>query len=162
MASFDIVSQIDLNEVDNAINGISREIKQRYDLKGSKCAVERKERTLTINADDDFKMKQVIDLIATYFQRRNVDARMLQYNKAESASGGSIRQEATIRDGIDQETARHIVKEVKGTKTKIQIAIQGNELRVTGKKRDDLQNIITFCKELEGVEQPLQFINFRD
>ncbi|MED5579778.1 MAG: YajQ family cyclic di-GMP-binding protein [Nitrospinota bacterium] len=162
MASFDIVSQIDLNEVDNAINGIGREIKQRYDLKGSKCAVERKERTVLINADDDFKLKQVIELIATYFQRRKIDARMLQYNKVENASGGAIRQEAVIRDGIDQETARHIVKEVKGTKTKVQIAIQGNELRVSGKKRDDLQNIITFCKEIKGVEQPLQFINFRD
>tara|TARA_B110000014_G_C19959071_1_gene496314 strand:+ start:348 stop:836 length:489 start_codon:yes stop_codon:yes gene_type:complete len=162
MPSFDIVSQIDLNEVDNAINGISREIKQRYDLKGSKCAVERKERNVLINADDDFKLKQVIELIATYFQRRNIDARMLQYDKVENASGSSLRQEATIRDGIDQETARHIVKEVKATKTKVQIAIQGNELRVTGKKRDDLQNIIVFCKELKGLEQPLQFINFRD
>ena len=87
---------------------------------------------------------------------------MLKYNNPESASGGSIRQEATIRDGIDQETARQIVKEVKATKTKVQIAIQGNELRVSGKKRDDLQNIIAFCKEIKGVEQPLQFINFRD
>ena len=78
MASFDIVSQIDLNEVDNAINGITREIKQRYDLKGSKCAVERKEQTVVINADDDFKLKQVIELIATYFQRRKIDARMLK------------------------------------------------------------------------------------
>ena len=162
MASFDIVSQIDLNEVDNAINGITREIKQRYDLKGSKCAVERKEQTVVINADDDFKLKQVIELIATYFQRRKIDARMLKYNNPESASGGSIRQEATIRDGIDQETARQIVKEVKATKTKVQIAIQGNELRVAGKKRDDLQNIIAFCKEIKGIEQPLQFINFRD
>jgi uncharacterized protein YajQ (UPF0234 family) len=162
MPTFDIVSKTDMQEVDNAINGITREIKQRYDFKGSKCSVDRSEASITINADDDFKLKQVHELIATYFTRRKVDPRVLVYKEPEGASGGSLRQQVTVREGIDQETARYIVKEIKGSKLKVQVAVQGNELRVSGKKRDNLQEVISLCKGLKKVDQPLQFVNFRD
>jgi len=162
MPSFDIVSKTDMQEVDNALQGVSREIAQRYDFKGSKCSVERNEKNLTIKADDDFKLKQVHELIATYFTRRKVDARTLAYKTPEKASGGTLRQEATIRQGIDQEMARSIVKNIKAAKLKSQVAIQGDELRVSGKKRDDLQAVIELCKEMKKVDQPLQYVNFRD
>ena len=162
MPSFDIVSRTDMQEVDNAINGVTREIAQRYDFKGSKCSVVRKETDMTILADDDFRLKQVHDLIATYFTRRKVDPRVLKYKTPETASGGTLRQAAILKEGIDQETAKYITKEIKSQKFKVQIAIQGNELRVSGKKRDDLQTVISFCKELKKVDQPLQFENFRD
>ena len=162
MPSFDIVSKTEMQEIDNALNGITREISQRYDFKGSKCTIERKEMLITINADDDFKLKQIHALIATYFTRREVDPRILDHKNPETASGGTLRQEAVIREGIDQETAKYIVKEVKAGKKKVQIAIQGDELRVSGKKRDDLQEIIDLCKGLKKVDCPLQFVNFRD
>ena len=162
MPSFDIVSKTDFGEVDNAIQGVAREIAQRYDFKGSKCSVERNGGSLTIKADDDFKLKQVHELIVTYLTRRKVDARTLAYEVPENASGGTLRQIATIRQGIDTETARSIVKDIKATKIKVQVAIQGDELRVSGKKRDDLQAVIGLCKEMKKVDQPLQFVNFRD
>lgn len=162
MPSFDIVSKADLQEVDNAINGVTREISQRYDFKGSKCSVVRKESDVTITADDEFRLKQVQDLILTYFTRRKVDPRILKYKSPENASGGTLRQLAVLQQGINQETAKYITKEIKSKKLKVQIAIQGEELRVSGKKRDDLQTVITFCEELKKVEQPLQFVNFRD
>ncbi|MEE9239833.1 MAG: YajQ family cyclic di-GMP-binding protein [bacterium] len=162
MPSFDIVSRTDLQEVDNAINGITREITQRYDFKGSKCGVERKDTDITILADDEFRLKQVHDLIATYFTRRKVDPRALKYNAPENASGGTLRQSAVLQQGIGQETAKYITKEIKSQKLKVQVAIQGEELRISGKKRDDLQTVIAFCKGLKKVDQPLQFVNFRD
>ncbi len=162
MPSFDIVSKTDMQEVDNAINGVTREISQRYDFKGSKCSVERKETDMTILADDDFRLKQVHDLITTYFTRRKVDPRTLKYKTPENASGGTLRQAAVLQEGIDQETAKYITKEIKSQKFKVQVAIQGEELRVSGKKRDDLQTVIAFCKDLKKVDQPLQFENFRD
>ena len=162
MPSFDIVSRTDLQEVDNAINGITREITQRYDFKGSKCGVERKDTDITILADDEFRLKQVHDLIATYFTRRKVDPRALKYNPPENASGGTLRQSAVLQQGIGQETAKYITKEIKSQKLKVQVAIQGEELRISGKKRDDLQTVIAFCKGLKEVDQPLQFVNFRD
>ena len=151
-----------MQEVDNAINGVTREIAQRYDFKGSKCSVERKETDMTILADDEFRLKQVHDLITTYFTRRNVDPRVLKYKTPENASSGTLRQSAVLQEGIDQETAKFITKEIKSQKFKVQVAIQGNELRVSGKKRDDLQTVIAFCKDLKKVDQPLQFENFRD
>ena len=162
MPSFDIVSKTDMQEVDNAIQGVTREIAQRYDFKGSKCSVARKETEVTILADDEFRLKQVQDLIVTYFTRRKVDPRTLKYKTPETASGGTLRQLANLREGIDQETGKYITKEIKAQKFKVQVAIQGDELRISGKKRDDLQEVITFCKELKKVDQPLQFENFRD
>lgn len=161
MPSFDIVSETDLNEVDNAINGMRREIDTRYDFKGSQCSIERKEGVLTILADDDLKLRQMHDLLSTYLTRRKIDPNVCDLGKPEKASGNTIRQEVTIKQGIAQDLAKKIVKELKGSKLKVQVAIQGDTLRVSGKKRDDLQEAITFVKALK-IDQPLQYENFRD
>jgi uncharacterized protein YajQ (UPF0234 family) len=161
MPSFDIVSKTDLAEVANAINGMAREIATRFDFKGSKSTVEHKDGTITLNADDDLKLKQMHELLKTYLTRRKVDAGALDFKPAEKASGGAVRQTVVVRQGIEQEIAKRIVKEVKGTKLKVQVAIQGDALRVTGKKRDDLQDAIAFVRGLK-IEQPLQYVNFRD
>ncbi|MBI1724812.1 MAG: YajQ family cyclic di-GMP-binding protein [Candidatus Tectomicrobia bacterium] len=161
MPSFDIVSRTDLQEVENAVQGIRREIGQRFDFKGSKCAIERKDQELILLADDDFKLKQMHDLMATYLARRKVDARALEYGKPEEASGGALRQTVKIRNGIDQETAKSISKAIRDSKLKVQAAIQGDELRVSGKKKDDLQAVIALCREMK-VDLPLQYVNFRD
>ncbi|MEX2598491.1 MAG: YajQ family cyclic di-GMP-binding protein [Dehalococcoidia bacterium] len=161
MPSFDVVSKIDLPEVDNAINGVMRETQQRFDLKGTKCGVTRSESTLTVTADDDLRLKQMHDLIGTYFARRSVDAKALEFKHPDAATGGSLRQTIVIRQGIDRELASKITKAIKGTKMKVQVAVQGEQLRITGKKRDDLQEAISFIKEME-IEQPLQFVNFRE
>ncbi|MBL76180.1 MAG: YajQ family cyclic di-GMP-binding protein [Chloroflexi bacterium] len=161
MPSFDIVSKIDMSEVDNALNGIKRETQQRFDLKGTKAAVDRNGNELTILADNDLQLRQVQELLYTYFARRDVDSKALDFRPTEKASGDSLRQLVGIRQGIDSDTGRKIIKAIKGTKLKVQVAMQGDELRVTGKKRDDLQEAINFVKEM-GSNIPLQYVNFRD
>ena len=161
MPSFDVVSRTDLMEVDNGINGIRREVKQRFDLAGTKCDVYRTDNTLTMTADDRTKMSQMEDLLRKYLARRNVDQRALEFKPARNATGGSIRQDIVIRQGIDEDLARKISKAVRGTKIKVQLVIQGTELRVSAKKRDDLQAIIAFIKEMD-IDQPLQYVNFRE
>ena len=161
MPSFDVVSKVDLTEVDNAVNGVKRETQQRFDLKGTRASVERSGSALTVTADNDLQLRQVHDLLHTYFARRDVDSRALSFETPQKATGDSLRQQVTIRQGIDGDLARKIVKAVKSTKIRVQLAIQGDELRVSGKKRDDLQETITFIKEM-GIEQPLQYVNFRD
>lgn len=161
MPSFDVVSKTDMNEVDNAVNGVQRETQQRFDLKGSKCSIERNDNALLITADDKLKLSQMHDLLQTYFARRKVDAKALEFKTPEDATGQSLRQTVVIRQGIDGDLARRIVKAVKGAKIKVQMAVQGDELRVSGKKRDDLQDTIAFIKDMD-VDQPLQYINFRD
>ena len=161
MPSFDVVSKVDLTEVDNAVNGVKRETQQRFDLKGTKAGVERSGGALTVTADNDLQLRQVHDLLHTYFARRSVDSAALVFETPQKATGDSLRQQVTIKQGIDGDLSRKIVKAVKGTKIRVQLAIQGDELRVSGKKRDDLQEVIAFIKEM-GIEQPLQYINFRD
>ena len=161
MPSFDIVSETDLNEVDNAIAGMTREIGTRYDFKGSQCSVERKEGVLTIVADDDLKLRQMHELLSTYLTRRKIDPGVCDLGKPEKAGGNTIRQVVTIKQGIAQDLAKQIVKEVKASKLKVQVSIQGDSLRVTGKKRDDLQDAIALVKGLK-IDQPLQYENFRD
>lgn len=161
MPSFDVVSKTDMNEVDNAVNGVQRETQQRFDLKGSKCSIERNDNALLITADDKLKLSQMHDLLQTYFARRKVDAKALEFKTPEDATGQSLRQAVVIRQGIDGDLARKIVKAVKGAKIKVQLTVQGDELRVSGKKRDDLQDTIAFIKDMD-VDQPLQYINFRD
>ncbi|WP_169544663.1 YajQ family cyclic di-GMP-binding protein [Sneathiella aquimaris] len=161
MPSFDIVSKTDLNEVENALNNVRREIETRYDFKGSNCTIDRKENVLTVFADDDLKLRQMHELLQGHLTRRNVDAGVLDYKTPEQAAGQSVRQQVIVREGIEKDLAKKLVKEIKGSKIKVQVAIQGDELRVTGKKRDDLQEVITFCKSLD-FEMPLQYINFRD
>lgn len=161
MPSFDIVSKTDLNEVDNALNNVRREIETRYDFKGSNCSIERNEGVLTINADDELKLKQMHELLQGHLTRRKVDAAVLDYKTLENSAGQSVRQTVIVREGLEKDLAKKLVKDIKGSKIKVQVAIQGDELRITGKKRDDLQEVITFCKGLD-FEMPLQYINFRD
>ncbi len=161
MPSFDIVSQTDLAEVDNALQNLAREITQRYDFKGSNSRVERKDGELTIHADDDLKLKQMHELLQGHLAKRKIEPGVLDYKTPEKAAGQSVRQVVAIKTGIDKELARRLVKDIKTGKLKVQVAIQGDELRVTGKKRDDLQEVIAYVKGLD-IEQPLQFTNFRD
>jgi hypothetical protein len=161
MPSFDIVSKIDLAEVDNAVQGVMREIGTRFDFKGSKSAVERAEGELVVLADDAPKLKQMQELVKGHFARRKLDPAALDWQPEEKASGNALRQKVIVRQGIDRELARTIVKALKDSKLKVQAAVQGDELRVTGKKRDDLQAAIALIRGL-GIEQPLQYVNFRD
>ncbi|HZT89326.1 MAG TPA: YajQ family cyclic di-GMP-binding protein [Stellaceae bacterium] len=161
MPSFDIVSRLDLAEVDNAIAGIAREIGTRFDFKGSKCSVERNEGAISVVADDDLKLKQVHELLKVHLTRRKVDSAALDYKPPEKAAGNTLRQTIVLRQGIDADLARRLVREVKDSKLKVQVAVQGGELRVTGKKRDDLQAAIALVRGLK-IEQPLQYVNFRE
>jgi uncharacterized protein YajQ (UPF0234 family) len=161
MPTFDIVSRTDLAEVDNAVASAMREITTRYDFKGSKCSVERSDEALTILADDDYKLKQVHEILRGHLAKRKVDAGAFDFGKPEAASGGSLRQSVTIQQGVPRDVAQQITKAIKGSKLKVQVAIQGDELRVSGKKRDDLQAAIAEIKGMK-IAQPLQYVNFRD
>ena len=160
MPSFDIVSKVDMQEVDNAVNQAKKEISQRYDFKGTKCEIELKEETINILADDDYKLKAVIDILQSKVIARKISLKSLDYGKEEAASGGMIRQTITIRQGIATEKGKEINKLIKDTKMKVQSQIQGDQLRVTGKKIDDLQEVIQLLKGKDlGVD--LQFVNMR-
>ena len=161
MPSFDIVSRIDLAEVDNALAAIKREISTRFDFKGSKCSIERLEEILTIVADDELKLKQMHDLLKVHLTRRKVDPAALDYKTAEKASGNTLKQATVLRQGVDANLAKQLIREIKDSKLKVQVSVQGDELRVVGKKRDDLQAAITLARGLK-IEQPLQYVNFRD
>ena len=161
MPSFDVVSRTELPEVDNAIQGAMREVGTRFDFKGSHCTLERTDETVVINADDDMKLRQMQELLRGYLARRKVDVGAFEFQKAEAASGNSVRQTVLIKQGVERELAQKIIKAVKAAKLKAQVAVQGPELRVSGKKRDDLQSVIALIKSQE-FDQPLQYINFRD
>jgi uncharacterized protein YajQ (UPF0234 family) len=161
MPSFDIVSKIDLAEVDNALANLTRELGQRYDFKNSKSKIERKEAEITLDADDELKLKQMHELLQGHLARRKIDAGVIDYKPVEMAAGQAVRQKALIRQGIDRELAKRLVKDIKDGKFKVQVSVQGDELRVSGKKRDDLQAVIQHVKGL-SIEQPLQYVNFRD
>lgn len=161
MPSFDIVSKTELAEVDNAVQGVVREIGTRFDFKGSHCTIERKEAQINLLADDDMKLKQMQELLKGYITRRKLDAGALEFKDPQKASGNAVRQEVIVKQGIDQALAKKIVKEIKDNKLKVQVSIQGDELRVSGKKKDDLQTAIQFVRGLK-IEQPLQYVNFRD
>jgi len=161
MPSFDVVSRLDLAEVDNAIAGMDREIATRFDFKGSKCSVKREEAAISLVADDDLKLKQLHELLKVHLTRRTVDPAALDFKPAEKASGNAIRQAVALRQGVDADLARKLAREIKDSKLKVQVAIQGAELRVTGKKRDDLQAAIAVFRAMK-IEQPLQYLNFRE
>jgi uncharacterized protein YajQ (UPF0234 family) len=161
MPSFDVVSKLDLAEVDNALAGMSREISTRFDFKGSNCSIKREEGSMTVLADDDLKLKQMHELLKTHLTRRKVDAAALEFKPPEKASGNAVRQTVLLKQGIDKELAKRLVREIKDSKLKVQVAIQGDELRVSGKKRDDLQAAIVQLRAVK-TEQPLQYVNFRE
>ncbi len=161
MPSFDIVSKPDIPSVNNAIDGVQREINTRYDFKGSQSKVEINESLIIIHADDELKRKQVEELINTHVTRQKVDAKFLSFGKIELSSGNTIRQNVDVKTGISKEDAQSIVKFIKTLKNKLQVQIQGDELRVTGKKRDELQTTISSLKEKFDY-LALQYKNFRD
>jgi cyclic-di-GMP-binding protein len=161
MPSFDIVSKTDLAEVDNAVQGVAREISTRFDFKGSHCTITREKEVITIVADDAMKLKQMQELVKGYFVRRKLDPGCLEWKPEEKASGNTLRQAVVVKQGVDKELAKTLVKAIKDSKLKVQVSIQGDELRVTGKKRDDLQETIQHVKSL-GIELPLQYVNFRE
>ena len=161
MPSFDVVSRTDLMEVDNAIHGVEREIKQRFDLANTKCSVSRSENTMTLSADNNMKMEQVVELLRLYLAKRKVELGALDFGTPQNAGGGVLRETVSIKQGIDGDLGRLISKEVKRTKMKVQVTIQGQELRVSGKKKDDLQATMSLIKAIEN-QQPVQFVNYRE
>ena len=161
MPSFDIVSKTDMTSVDNALQGVIKEMQVRYDFKGSKSEVSKTDETITILADDDLKRRQVEELLVTHLTRKGVDTKALEFGKLEQAGGNMVRQTITIKQGVQRDVAQNIVKAIKSSKLKTQAAVQGDEIRVSGKKRDDLQATMAMIKELD-VDLPLQFENFRD
>ncbi|MDC1060262.1 YajQ family cyclic di-GMP-binding protein [Alphaproteobacteria bacterium] len=161
MPSFDIVSRIDFQEIDNAIANALREITNRYDFKGSNTTLERSEKVITIVTDDDLKLSQVNDILISHFVRRKLDPLALGKKDKEKAGGDRIRQTISLVEGIEQDIAKKITAEIKSSKMKVQAKINGNELRIDGKKRDDLQSAMQLIEDLQ-VGIPVQFINFRD
>ena len=142
MPSFDIVSKIDMPSVQNALDGVRKEINTRYDFKGSNCEIEQQEDKIIIKADDELKRKQVEELLITYLTRKKVDTGALEFEKPEAASGNSIRQEVLVKQGIDREIAQKIVKVIKQSKSKTQTAIQGDEVRVSGRNKQKCRHIL--------------------
>ena len=161
MPSFDVVSRLDFQEIDNAISNVLREISTRYDFKGSQTTVERKDKDLTVITDDELKLSQVHELIITHLVRRKVDPLTLQQGNKEKAGGDKVRQIYKLNEGIDQPIAKKITSDLKSSKIKVQVKINGNELRVEGKKRDDLQTVMQMIEDAK-VGIPVQFVNFRD
>ena len=161
MPSFDIVSRVDFQEIDNAIANALREITNRYDFKGSNTTLERSEKVITIVTDDDLKLSQVNDILISHFVRRKLDPLALGKKDKEKAGGDRIRQTISLVEGIEQDVAKKITSEIKSSKMKVQAKINGNELRIDGKKRDDLQSAMQLIEDLQ-VGIPVQFINFKD
>lgn len=163
MPSFDVVSRVDMQEMDNAINQVKKEIGTRFDFRGSKTHIEldRKEGKIQVLTEDDMKLRAIKDVLIAKVVHRSIEAQALTFGSSEKAGGDMIKQTITITNGIDIETARKVVKMVKDTKLKVQAAIQGDEVRITGKKRDDLQDAIHALKEAD-LGMPLQFVNYRE
>ena len=161
MHTFHVISKINYQEFDNALANCLREIGNRYDFKGLQITIERKEKNVTTLAPDELKLKQVNELLQTHLIRRKVDPRVFDIKSSEGASGGAIRQVSELKEGISQENAKKIITDIKKMKLKIQIKIQGEELRVDGKKKDDLQEAISAIKAID-IGLPIDFVNFRD
>ncbi|HEY7241130.1 MAG TPA: YajQ family cyclic di-GMP-binding protein [Burkholderiales bacterium] len=161
MPSFDIVSQVNEQEVKNAVEQANKEITNRYDFKGSDARVEMTKLDLTVFADDEFKLAQVMDVLRQRLAKRSVDVRSLETGHIEKISGDKVKQPVKVKVGIPVEKGKEIQKLIKDSKLKVQGSIQGDAVRVSGAKRDDLQNAIQLVKKAV-TDVPLQFINFRD
>jgi len=159
MPSFDVVSELDKHEVTNAVDNAIKELERRYDLRG-KGSFEFKEKVVTLTAEADFQLEQMIEILKLSLVKRKIDVQCLELKDAY-ASGKVVKQEATLREGIDKELAKKIVALVKEAKLKVQAAIQGEQVRITGKKRDDLQEAIALLRT-QDLGMPLQYNNFRD
>jgi hypothetical protein len=159
--SFDIVSQVNEQEVKNAVEQANKEITNRYDFKGSDARVEQAKLDLTVFADDEFKLGQVMDVLRARLAKRSVDVRHLESGTVEKISGDKVKQAVKVKVGIPQEKGKEIQKLIKDSKLKVQASLQGDAVRVSGAKKDDLQNAIQLVKKAVA-DLPLQFINFRD
>lgn len=161
-SSFDVVSSVDIQEVDNAFQQAKKELSQRYDLKGSgaEITLDKQKKTITVAAPADFVARQVIDIIGSKLIKRGIDLAAVKWGDPQAATGQSVRQVATIVEGIDKETAGKINKDIKGTKLKVKVAIEGDKLRVSSASRDTLQEVIAFLKG-QNYGQPLQYVNYR-
>lgn len=160
--SFDIVSQVDLQEVDNAVNQAQKELAQRYDFKGSNSTIEldKKGKTIALESDDEFRLKQVVDVMESKLVKRGIGLKALTYGEIETGSRGAARQTITLQSGIDKENAKKITKLIKDLGLKVQASIQEDQVRVTGKSKDDLQSVITALKA-QDLPFDMQFINYR-
>ena len=161
MPSFDVVSQVDMQEIDNAVNQTRKEVAQRYDFKDTNTQIELEKDEIRIQSTDDYKVKAVVEVLQSKMARRQVPLKALIYGAIEPASGGRAKQTVTVQQGIATEKARVIVKMIKDAKLKVQAQIQGDQVRVSGKNRDDLQRAIQLLKQQE-LDVALQFVNFRD
>ncbi len=161
MPSFDIVSQVDKQEVKNAVEQANKEIGNRFDFKGSDARIEQNELALTAFADDEFKLGQVIDVLRARLTKRNIDLRCLELGAIEKMSGDKVKRSVTVKVGVPQEIGKKIVKQLKDSKLKVQGSIQGDAVRVSGAKKDDLQAAIQLVRA-SVTEMPVQFTNFRD
>jgi cyclic-di-GMP-binding protein len=161
MPSFDIVSEVDKHELANAVDQTNRELKNRFDFRGTDAKVEQSDKVLTMHADSDFQLDQLLDILRLKLVKRGVDVSCLEVK--DSVGNVKMRkQDVLVREGIDKELSRTIVKLIKESKVKVQAAVQGESVRVTGKKRDELQTIIAMLKSHDKIDMPLQFNNFRD
>lgn len=158
--SFDVVSEVDMQEVDNAVNQAKKEIGTRYDFRGSKSEISLEGDTIKIIGDDEYKLNAIIDVLKGKMVKRNVAIKNLDYGKVEPAAGATVRQVITIKKGITKENAKEVVKAIKNMKLKVQASIQEDQVRVSGKDKDDLQAVIQMLKQLD-VPVELQFVNFR-
>ncbi|MDP9728912.1 YajQ family cyclic di-GMP-binding protein [Alicyclobacillus tolerans] len=159
-ASFDIVSKIEMAEVANAVHQAQKEIENRFDFKGSKSEIRLEENALVLVSDDEYKLSQLLDVLQSKLVKRDVPLKALKPGKTEAASGGTVRQTFQLQQGIDQETAKSITKLIRDSKVKVQAQIQGDQVRVTGKSRDDLQAVIAMLREVD-LPVALQFTNYR-
>ena len=160
--SFDIVSKIEMQEIKNAIEQAMKEVAQRFDFKGSKSEIklEEKNNEILVSSDDEYKLKSLLDILQSKLVKRGISLKALTYDKIESALGGTVKQNIKLQQGIPSEKAKEVVKVIKETKLKVQSQIQGDQVRVTGKNRDDLQAIIKLLRERDfGID--MQFINYR-
>lgn len=160
MPSFDIVSEVDLQEVTNAVDQTNREVGNRFDFKGSNARVEQKESVLTVHGENEFQIRQILDIMYKRMAKRGIDIAALSEDEVQT-SGNKASLVISVQQGINQDAARTLVKKIKASKLKLQSSIQGDKVRVTGKKRDDLQSIISQLDSYD-LQLPLQTINFRD
>jgi cyclic-di-GMP-binding protein len=158
--SFDVVSNVDPQEVRNAVSQAEKEVATRYDLKKAAAEIKLEGEEIVLGAADEFSLGQALEVLQTKLVRRNVQLKSLRYGKVEPASGGRARQKITLQQGIPQETAKKLVAEIKAKKLKVQAAIQGDTVRVSGKNRDDLQAVIALLKSLD-LDVPLTYTNYR-
>jgi hypothetical protein len=161
MPSFDIVSEVDKHELTNAVDQANREVGNRFDFRGTDAKVEQSDKLLTMHADSDFQLDQLQDILRMKLVKRGIEVSCLEL-KDPVGNGKMRKQEIIVREGLDKDTSRIIVKEIKASKAKVQAAVQGESVRVTGKKRDDLQGVMSLLRDNDKIDMPLQFNNFRD